>query len=538
MAEMPPVTASAGAGDQVDKWLTANARARPLTPDEIGRYRGKRAVRGWRFYVDILGQAIVLDLTIDDRFPRSRPRIALAEPPAFPSYPHVEEDGGVCGLEEIDELDPTKPIAIIKAALGAAEGLLEQGLSGANQEDFRTEFLSYWNPTAKGDSIHSIVDPCGDTRRVKLWRGKSGYVVAEDRETLKGWLDNRLGQKLRPDQACDGALLLWLDQPLLPSDYPSTPADVRALAQRLGQSQLDAFDAFLATNQSNWLVLLGAATGDGTCFAAITIKPSQRHGWSKRKGVNGFRKGKVPAAMIANQALNGTLVRHRVLRADPWWIHGRDGNADLEALRIAKVVVIGCGSLGSPIARFLAEAGVGEIDLIDPELFAYANTGRHLLGSVQVGHNKAAAVALRLQRDFPHSRFAGHAARWQDVAACQPKLFEEGDLVISTIGSWSHEGELNTRQIEQGHPRATLYAWAQPHAAAGHAVLIGREGAAWPAVLIAWARLNSRSWSFRRPCYGASPRAAATSSLMGRPRSTSSPAWRRNSRWTICSNER
>lgn len=37
------------------------------------------------------------------------------------------------------------------------------------------------------------------------------------------------------------------------------------------------------------------------------------------------------------------------------------------------------------------------------------------------------------------------------------------------------EGELNVRQLEIGHPATILYAWAEPHAAAGHAVLIGKS---------------------------------------------------------------
>lgn len=461
---------------KLGKWLAVNVGARPFTEEELKRYRTKGVQCGWRLEVAICDRPTSLDLVIDERFPRSRPRVALAEPPAFPSYPHVEEDGRLCIVEDIDELDHSEPIAIIKAVLGGAAEILERGMSGTNQGEFQSEFLSYWNPTAKGDAIHSLVDPCGGTRRVKLWRSKAGYFVAEDRAALNACLANRAGKGLPRNAECSSALLLWFDQPLLPSEYPNTPEDVRALAARLGETVLATLDSFLGHEQQDLIILLGAQANNGPCFAAVTIKPSKGHGRLGPKRTKGYRKGKAPPAVALELARHGVLIRHRVERADPWWIHGRDGNADLTTLRTLRVVMVGCGSLGSPIARLLAQAGVGEIDLVDPDRMKLENTSRHVLGANQNGLNKAAALAQRLQRDFPHSRATGHPSGWQKLAAERPEIFEQADLVVSTIGSWSHEAELNARQLEAGHPATILYAWAEPLAAAGHAILIGNTG--------------------------------------------------------------
>ena len=475
MAEAPSATRT-DFEIKVGKWLAANTGARPLAEAELQRYKMKGARCGWRLDVAICDRPTALDLVIDFRFPRSRPRVALAEPPVFPSYPHVEEDGRLCIVEDCDELDHSQPIAILKAVLGGAAEILEQGMAGTNHAEFQSEFLSYWNPTAKGDVIHSLVDPCGGTRRVKLWRSKAGYFVTEDRATLNAWLVNRAGKGLPRDVECSSALLLWLDQPLLPSEYPDTPEDLRALAARLGQPASATLDAFLGHEQQDWVILVGAEADNGPCFGAVTIKPRKRHGRGGPKGTKGFRKGKAPPAVVVEQARHGLLARHRVERADPWWIHGRDGNADLTTLRTSRVVMVGCGSLGSPIARLLAQAGVGEIDLVDPEHLKLENTSRHMLGADTCRQNKAAALAKRLQRDFPHSRATGHPSGWQKLAADRPDIFAQADLVVSTVGSWSHEAELNVRQLETEHPATILYAWVEPHAAAGHAVLIGKSG--------------------------------------------------------------
>lgn len=481
------------------KWLAANTGARPLAEDELQRYKMKGARCGWRLDVAICDSQTALDLVIDARFPRSRPRVALAEPPVFPSYPHVEEDGLLCIVEDCDELDHSQPIAILKAVLGGAAEILEQGMAGTNHADFQSEFLSYWNPTAKGDVIHSLVDPCVGTRRIKLWRSKAGYFVAEDRATLNAWLVNRAGKGLPRDVECSSALLLWLDQPLLPSEYPDTPEDLRALAARLGEPASATLDAFLGHEQQDWVVLVGAEAANGPCFAAVTIKFSKRHGRNRSKGTKGFRKGKAPPAIVLEKARRGILSRHRVERADPWWIHGRDGNADLTTLRTSRVVMVGCGSLGSPIARLLAQAGVGEIDLVDPEQIELGNISRHLLGADTYRQNKAAALATRLQRDFPHSRATGHTSGWQKLAADRPDIFAQADLVVSTVGSWSHEAELNVRQLETEHPATILYAWAEPHAAAGHAVLIGKCGGCLACGLSPTGRAQFRAAHFPAP---------------------------------------
>lgn len=61
-----------------------------------------------------------------------------------------------------------------------------------------------------------------------------------------------------------------------------------------------------------------------------------------------------------------------------------------------QVLLVGIGALGSPIADLLARAGVGALDLIDPELFEPGNVTRHELTLRDAGFPKADAVGARL----------------------------------------------------------------------------------------------------------------------------------------------
>jgi adenylyltransferase/sulfurtransferase len=62
---------------------------------------------------------------------------------------------------------------------------------------------------------------------------------------------------------------------------------------------------------------------------------------------------------------------------------GTEGQLRLKA---AKVVVIGCGGLGSPILLYLAAAGVGTIGIIDGDRVDESNLQRQVLyGTESVG---------------------------------------------------------------------------------------------------------------------------------------------------------
>lgn len=64
----------------------------------------------------------------------------------------------------------------------------------------------------------------------------------------------------------------------------------------------------------------------------------------------------------------------------------------------AKVLLIGVGGLGSPIALYLAAAGVGRIGLVDDDVVSESNLQRQVLYTEnEVGQSKVICAARRLQ---------------------------------------------------------------------------------------------------------------------------------------------
>lgn len=67
-----------------------------------------------------------------------------------------------------------------------------------------------------------------------------------------------------------------------------------------------------------------------------------------------------------------------------------------------RLVVFGCGALGSKIIMHLARAGHTGLTLIDPDHISPHNLVRHALFADDEGKNKAAALATKINEMYPH----------------------------------------------------------------------------------------------------------------------------------------
>lgn len=112
--------------------------------------------------------------------------------------------------------------------------------------------------------------------------------------------------------------------------------------------------------------------------------------------------------------------RHLVLR--------QVGGPGQARIRSGRVLVIGAGGLGSPLALYLAAAGVGTIGLVDDDAVSLSNLQRQILFSTaDIGRAKVAAGATALNALNPGVRIKTHALRLtQDNAAA---LFAGYDII-------------------------------------------------------------------------------------------------------------
>lgn len=466
---------SAAAINQVDDYIVDLPEAKRLPPQIIARYHNKKFTLGWRVPIIFSdGVRRELHVLIDGDFPYIPPRIAIADGPDVLSWPHLEKDRLLCILPPDSAVSSQNPSAVTDYVLREACCLIEENLSGRNVKDFRLEFLSYWVLAANQSSTNfiSILEPKGLGRQITVWHGKNVRVVGENDEELERWLSRR-SANLGKGRFYKG-VLIWLPEPLLPTEYPYTAADVRILAREHSPEAANALEDLAAQCVNEIDALIGSQTPHGACFAAVTVRPPRQPGRPDQLE-KGFRPGRMPRDLLVKRYLSRVtkVTKAAVERADHLWIHGRDQDPRQETLRGTRVAVLGCGSLGSTLIRLLAQAGVGSLLLVDPDTLDWPNVGRHELGAGSVKLYKASELAREIESAYPHLvDVSYHCKRvgletWtsmNDVASC--------DLIVSTMGNWAAENFLNdVQQVYIDFP-PIIYGWVEANAVVAHAVLM------------------------------------------------------------------
>lgn len=105
------------------------------------------------------------------------------------------------------------------------------------------------------------------------------------------------------------------------------------------------------------------------------------------------------------------------------------GGAGQQALKAARVLVIGAGGLGAPVLAYLAAAGVGTLGIADDDVVALSNLQRQVIHDTDaVGSAKVESAARAIARLNPHVTVEAHATRL--VPANADDLVGRYDVVV------------------------------------------------------------------------------------------------------------
>jgi hypothetical protein len=427
---------------------------------------------GWSMVIQPSGRERRLHLYVDSFFPYSRPSFVLLDRPAFLTWPHIEESGKLCLLDDVKIERPDLVNDFLRSEVTDAFRLVEKSELGANQSDFQEEFHSYWNqqPNISSNKIHSLLNAHGPSRLVRFWRGKNWSVVGETEEEIALWLKHRHGHHASYEHS-DVGCLLWLPAPLMPADYPRSGASLFTLAKRI-PGGIELLRSLAVLDRFPLPVVVGADTEKGPCLAAVLSDRPKRSWANGRSTRPGFRPGKVPQDLLTQHAFSAAArVEPSVVdRVDAMWVHGRGHDSRQKLLAEKHVIISGCGSVGGPIAQQMAMAGVGRLTLVDPELLSWSNIGRHPLGSKFVGFPKSTSLAGLIQENLPHLRIDGFVGKIEEFLLSEKEW--RADLIIVATADWPSERVLNLLHIEGEIECPLLFTWTEPRACAGHAVCL------------------------------------------------------------------
>jgi molybdopterin/thiamine biosynthesis adenylyltransferase/rhodanese-related sulfurtransferase len=136
------------------------------------------------------------------------------------------------------------------------------------------------------------------------------------------------------------------------------------------------------------------------------------------------------------------------------------GQAGQRKLLDAKVLLIGAGGLGSPVALYLAASGIGTLGLVDDDVVDESNLQRQVLHTVdRIGMPKTESARLTIAALNPETRVNEHRLR---LAADNVEALIAGyDVIVDGTDNFDTRYALNDAAVKLRKPvvHGSIYRW-------------------------------------------------------------------------------
>jgi adenylyltransferase/sulfurtransferase len=127
---------------------------------------------------------------------------------------------------------------------------------------------------------------------------------------------------------------------------------------------------------------------------------------------------------------------------------GREGQ---DKLKRAKILIAGAGGLGSPIATYLAFAGVGRIVIVDNDTVEMSNLNRQTLHwSSDVGRKKTASAQEKIRAMNPYVEVETISCMIEEANVAG--IVGDADLIVDALDNFSARYLLNSVAIKRRIP--------------------------------------------------------------------------------------
>jgi sulfur-carrier protein adenylyltransferase/sulfurtransferase len=146
-----------------------------------------------------------------------------------------------------------------------------------------------------------------------------------------------------------------------------------------------------------------------------------------------------------------TLNKDEILRYSRHLIMPEVGMEGQQKLKAASVLCIGTGGLGSPLALYLAAAGVGTLGLVDFDVVDYTNLQRQIIHSTaDVGRKKLDSAADKLRGINPFLNLRTFDTRLSSANALE--LFRDFDIIADGTDNFPTRYLVNDACVLTGKP--------------------------------------------------------------------------------------
>jgi len=401
--------------------------------------------------IKVHGQSVDVKVEIPDVFFTKKTRVFLKDKSQIPVQilAHVEEQTGVCyssgaGLP-IDLYEPGQAILRI---LEEVQITLELSYANRGVDELIDEYQHYWDGGMAVRCFFSKSSIEKEQKGVRFFAQQGDtvrFVALGDDLKLAGY----------KTKLSDSALIWKMNGRVVPIGTIAAPSNLFELEEwYLGQPDSGTHD---------WLRGLRHLAQGGSlyfeaenAFVGVELDIPRHILMAVKNGR--IRKKKLPELLLRNREKVATNRTSATLASlEDISMRNVAENVNLSNTSIA---LVGCGTIGSHLARMLVQCGAGtnaKLSLFDPETLTEGNLGRHLLGLSYVGFGKAKSTSEELLRFHPQVQVSAY----EEDALARPKTLTQHDLIIDATGDWNVQSALNEwfLHLADQRPQGLLHCW-------------------------------------------------------------------------------
>lgn len=378
---------------------------------------------------------------------------------------HLETDNGICYADEtLLRLDSYQPGASVLRVLEEVQATILKSFAGRSADEIAAEYQRYWAgrplqvvfPKSVGQTKAFIAQP------IRGSKATQPLVLRRGDECPKGYQPSTLQ-----------CLVLGVNQQLKPTASVSVPKTL---------AELETWYASQSLTDSLAFGIIFNSLCAGECVLILA-----ENAWL------GFRLD-IPAAasaianprpqfisryLLSRQEEIG-LTRYSGQECSLTHVTSRCLDKPAPPLENKKIAIVGCGTVGSHIARFMVQSGAGcggQLALIDHDLISASNLGRHLLNFADIGCAKATALAHDLRRFHPDVQIKAHES---SIADAWSRL-SGFDLIVDATGIEAVGDFMNAKALDMrrsGAEVALLHVWLFGNGIAAQTFLNAGKGLA------------------------------------------------------------
>lgn len=409
-----------------------------------------------------------IDILIPDAFP-DRPPIAWAGRHDFPELPHQAQGSSFCVRVERNNWDPTAGMpGFLRSVIDAYQHIACGTLQG---------HLQPWRPTAdhlryegkgcavvKADVPQEVYDGAGHALRWAV-----AIPVGDERIDVVRWLDVN-GTRAAEDLS---ALLTAIrkEDPsafLIPAAVVAKPMAVEYSAiwfHLLVRLRRQGFDAEALLGHLALAAAVNQPATGGPVHGAVLFRVAADTGpviagQDARFAVARLRQDDVALLLeIHTKGEDEHVSLGKFLTAAVPWVEAYDGRSESVLRRAAgrptsqlagaKILLLGGGGLGAPIAEHCVRSGASLLRIVDLGKISPGVLSRQPYADADIGQPKATVLAARLSRIRPGSGITGSVTDITRTDLFSNSGLGKYDLVIDATASRSVAAKIERAQRDR-----------------------------------------------------------------------------------------